>query len=264
MRILYADDQDELRLLVQIYLEKAGHRVVVVASGQEALRAFASQSFDAVLLDEHMPGITGTEVLRAIRAGNKRSVPLAVALTGYNTDTDKNRLEQAGFDAVLGKPFHFEVLESTLGALSAQKASCAVTAPSRPADLLARFAGDEELLRRVVRTFFHELPDRLAALQQSIRQKQVDTLTFQAHALKGSLSMIGLDHAAKFSQQLQQAAQANDFPAASLAFSALKEAIADLPPNLRGYGAQKRTSAPGASTTSQPKLRVPGSKRKKP
>lgn len=268
MRILYADDQDELRLLAQMYLEKAGHRVVAVASGQEALRAFACQSFDAVLLDEHMPGLSGTEVLHAIRAAAKASVPVAVALTGFNTDTDVQRLEEAGFDAVVGKPFHFEVLESMLRSLLSQK-SCgaAMAVPSLDSthpspSILDRFAGDEELLRKVVHTFLQELPARLAGLQQAIREKQVDTLVFQAHALKGSLSMLGLEHAAKFSQQLQQAAQAQDLSAACLAFAALQEAIAELPPNLRGYVAQKRTSAPGASTPSQLKLRVPGFKRK--
>ena len=55
MRILLADDQNELRALVSRQLELMGHRTVAVANGRDALEALERDTFDAVLLDEEMP-----------------------------------------------------------------------------------------------------------------------------------------------------------------------------------------------------------------
>jgi CheY-like chemotaxis protein len=94
MRILFADDQKDIRLLTKEQLENAGHNVVAVANGEAALRALREEApFDLILLDEEMPGMTGSEVLRAIRAGEKSSGHIvAIALTGYNTEQDEERL----------------------------------------------------------------------------------------------------------------------------------------------------------------------------
>ena len=66
-RILWADDQiDELRGQI-LFLEGKGYQVVGVSNGDDALDLLGRESFDAVLLDEMMPGKGGLETLEGIR-----------------------------------------------------------------------------------------------------------------------------------------------------------------------------------------------------
>jgi two-component system, sensor histidine kinase and response regulator len=269
MRILFADDQEDIRLLTKQHLEKKGHRVTEVANGQEALRALRQQTFDLILLDQEMPGMTGSEVLRAIRSAQNTSAATKVfALTGYNTDDDKQRLLQAGFDAVIGKPFRLDALETTLRSATEKHHGSAPQTPSSPAapalfeEPLARLGGDQKLLRRVAAAFLRELPKRLAALQKSITQKRGDDLAAHAHALKGSLSVFSADHAVVLCQKLQEFGRNDSFAAAAGTHAALKEAIAELEPNLRGYAGQNTASPSATRTPSKTKPRVSDSKRK--
>jgi two-component system sensor histidine kinase/response regulator len=268
MRVLLADDQNDIRLLTQEYLENSGYRVLAVASGEEALRALRRESFDIILLDEEMPGMTGTQVLQTLRSEKKLSRDLVViALTGYNTETDKKRLHKAGFVAVLGKPFRFDVLEAILGDFAAGKTSrsavdsVSANAPDEPNSLLARVGGDEQLLRRMARAFLNDLPPRIAAMGNAISEKQGETLASLAHALKGSVAILGAERAAVLCRELQQFAQDDNFAEAARTFVHLKEAIAELEANLRGYAGQK-AAAPEAQPPVKTKRCLPDSKRK--
>ena len=267
MRILLADDQKEICLLAKQQLETCGHSVVAVGNGEDALYALRQQPFDVILLDEEMPGMSGIDVLRAIRGREKQFARLVViALTGYNTEPDKERLLQAGFDAVLGKPFRLDLLEATLRTTAmggpspaAQPVSLASPQASHE-DPLTRVGGDEQLLRRMARTFLRDLPPRLAKLEESIHEKRSDTLAFDAHALKGSLSVFGAEKAAALCKALQECGKGSRFADAALTFAALKEAIAELEGNLRGYARQKRAIGPGAPPPAKTKRRSPDSK----
>jgi CheY-like chemotaxis protein len=264
MRILLADDQKDVCTLTQRQLERRGHSVVAVCNGEDALRALQQGPFDAVVLDEEMPGMTGAQVAAAIRvAENQASRKIVIALTGYSSEPDKERLLKAGFDAVLGKPFRMEILDATLRQMaSGGVALGAASGPSLPAqdppaDPLARVGGDAKLLARMAQSFLDDLPARLAKLQKSLAQKDSETLAFDAHALKGSLSIFAADQAATLCKELQLHAKSARFADAARTFAALKEAIAELQANLRGYAEQKRTTAPGAPATSKIKHRPP-------
>jgi CheY-like chemotaxis protein len=263
MRILLADDQQDVCLLTQRQLERRGHTVLAVCNGQDALRALQQQTFDAVVLDEEMPGMTGTEVVHKIRDDeNQRGHMVVVALTGYSSEPDKERLLKAGFDAVLGKPFRMEVLEAALRTVVSRNTSPRTPSPVQHllSDPLSRVGGDAQLLSRMARTFLEDLPERLSKLQESIRQKDGEALAFDAHALKGSLSIFGADRAAGLCKELQEHGKSARYPEAARTFATLKEAIAELEPNLRGYAERKRATVPGAPATSKTKRRIPGTK----
>jgi DNA-binding response OmpR family regulator len=64
-RILIAEDDEDLRLLLRLVVQRAGHEVEGVGDGVAALRAISRGGYDLVVLDNMMPGMTGLEVLRA-------------------------------------------------------------------------------------------------------------------------------------------------------------------------------------------------------
>jgi CheY-like chemotaxis protein len=266
MRILLADDQKDVCLLTQKQLERRGHAVVAVLDGTDALQALKQGTFDAVLLDEEMPGLTGTQVVRSIRASEKKqSHMLVIALTGYTGEPDKERLLAAGFDAVVGKPYRMDILEATLRDAASGNSSRSGQPDSNASsqalvgDPLSRVGGDEQLLAQMARAFLEALPGRLAKLQRSIRQKDGDTLALEAHALKGSFSLFAVDNAVALCKELQECGRSAHFADAARTFAALKEAIAESEANLRGYAEQKSTKAPEAPAAKN-KRRPPDAK----
>lgn len=82
MRILFAEDHEDLRKLFTSYLEEHGHAVTPAADGQELLdRLYTASpgSFDAIVTDNNMPAMTGIEALRFIKGGEEyKNLPVIV------------------------------------------------------------------------------------------------------------------------------------------------------------------------------------------
>src|SRR3546814_9885638 len=81
MRVLVADDQSANLMVLRRLLEKAGHRTQIVDDGEDVLTAIENQSFDAVIIDLHMPGVTGVEIMQQtcfMEAGRKRTPPIVL------------------------------------------------------------------------------------------------------------------------------------------------------------------------------------------
>lgn len=119
MRILVADDQSANLMVMRRLLEKAGHRAQVVDDGEEVLSAMEAQSFDAVVIDLHMPGGSGLEVLKQARfmeAGRRRT-PFIV-LTADATPEARAECERAGAFAYLTKPVVVDRLLVQLAAIA--------------------------------------------------------------------------------------------------------------------------------------------------
>ena len=104
-RVLVADDNDINLLVAGGLLAAEGADVVTVGDGADAVRALAAGSFDLVLLDLQMPGMSGLEAAAAIRA-----LPVGVgavrilALTGQSVEESAAACRDAGMDGVLAKP----------------------------------------------------------------------------------------------------------------------------------------------------------------
>lgn len=268
MRILLADDQAEIRLLTSHQLERSGHYVVAVANGQQVLDALDREPFDAVLLDEQMPVLSGLKALQAIRERKKIYGPLVViALTGNNTDSDRDRLLLAGFDSVIGKPFRLESLDALFGPSAVKpqvekKAAVAESVQTPAENLLDRVGGDARLARKMIATFLRDTPTRLAGIQRALQQQDGEALASLAHALKGSVSIFGAQAARDHSQTLQEMGRAKDFHRSTPVYEQLKEEIAELEANLRGYAGQGSNARTGARSST--KHRTSGPKRKGP
>jgi two-component system, sensor histidine kinase and response regulator len=260
MRVLLADDHKEIRLLTAQQLERVGHHVVSVPDGKQALEAFELEPFDVVLLDEQMPVMGGVQVLRAIRLRQKQTKlrALVVALTGNNSDPDRERLLAAGFDAVIGKPFRLDALGSMLESVVAHSTpapdqrSPAAAVPPSAADLLQRVAGgDEKLFRQVIQTFLRDAPKRLAAMSMAAQQNDAQALASAAHTLKGSAGIFGAERARTLCGQLQDLGRSGTLAGASTLLVQLKEEIAELEANLRRYAGQTGSHKAGTNTKTE-------------
>ena len=104
-RILIAEDDADLRLLLRLVLHRAGHQVTEARDGVEALEAMSRQGFDVVLLDNLMPRMTGLEVLEALSLLRRAERPLVVVISALATRSDIRSYYVRGADDFLAKPF---------------------------------------------------------------------------------------------------------------------------------------------------------------
>lgn len=114
--VLIADDDPDIRMLVRLRLERSGYDVVAASDGLEALQVASETNPDLVILDVTMPGITGVEVTRALRA-RQATLPV-VLLTAHADEANVAQGATAGADAYVTKPFSPQELESRVRALT--------------------------------------------------------------------------------------------------------------------------------------------------
>jgi two-component system phosphate regulon response regulator PhoB len=103
--VLVVDDEPDITALVAYHLAKAGYRVTTAASGPEALRLSEEQAPDLVVLDLMLPGLSGYEVLEAIRRQPQTQDVGVLLLTARGDETDRIKGLSLGADDYLTKPF---------------------------------------------------------------------------------------------------------------------------------------------------------------
>ena len=106
-RILVVDNEPQIRRVMRTTLIPEGFEVDDAKSGDEALEHLRSEKYDLILLDINMPGMTGLETCRAIRAISDMPI---IMLTVHNAEKDKVEALDAGADDYVTKPFGIEEL----------------------------------------------------------------------------------------------------------------------------------------------------------
>ncbi len=115
-RVLVVDDDAQNRSIVTGLLKDTKVRVDEAGSGEEALKLTANTQYHVILVDYLMPGMSGTEVLEAIRSqsGGKCRDSVIIALTGATLDSSMQNNVMYDFDMVLTKPVEYTVLEDAI------------------------------------------------------------------------------------------------------------------------------------------------------
>lgn len=105
-RLLIADDDNEIRELLEFDLSHSGYETDIAKDGEEALQKALANSYDLILLDVMMPKINGFDVCKHIRSV-KPSVPILL-LTAKGTIGDKTQGFNSGADDYIVKPFDIQ------------------------------------------------------------------------------------------------------------------------------------------------------------
>jgi DNA-binding response OmpR family regulator len=120
-RVLVVDDEPGVRRALQRGLTAEGMDIVVAADGPSALQVARTGSFDAILLDIMLPGLSGYRVLQALRAEGIRTPVLLVS--AKDGEIDQADGLDLGADGYLVKPFSFVVLVAQVRALLRRSAA---------------------------------------------------------------------------------------------------------------------------------------------
>ena len=114
IRVLVADDQDMMRELLSMSLQRMGYSVGTARNGKEALELFQNSPFDLLLLDVVMPEMTGFEVCTAVRQFS--DIPI-IMLTALSRPEDIVKGLECGADNYITKPFSFKEVEAKIQAI---------------------------------------------------------------------------------------------------------------------------------------------------
>jgi FixJ family two-component response regulator len=112
--VAVVDDEESVRRAMGRLIRSAGIDVETFPSGAEFLQSLESHSPDCVVLDLHMPGLSGFEVQARLKESESR-VPIVV-ITGHDTDESRERVTKAGVAAYLLKPVDEKILLDTISA----------------------------------------------------------------------------------------------------------------------------------------------------
>ena len=226
MRILVVEDDETIRAVTLLMLDRLDLRADVVASGIEALAATRAERYDVVLMDIQIPEMDGMETTRRIRSELSETLqPFIIAMTAGITIEDQIFYLQLGMDDLLTKPFHMEELALALNRQNARRAVTVdllhddstdetrsalrpAAASIVPISLVERLAiydpapldtlmadlgrGGGDLRRDLIKDFVDGDDQRCAAITAAGHDTTGLALAFIAHGLKSAGATLGL------------------------------------------------------------------------
>lgn len=223
MRILIADDHAANRMVLERLLQKAGHSVTSVDGAEAVLDVMASEDHDAIVVDLHMPGMSGLDMLRemrAMQAGAPRTP--VIVLSADVTPESIASCRKAGAHAFLAKPVVASKLLDLLSDLSTPGGR--VQAESEPLfstplpvrddgldtevlDELATLGLGDDFVTRFLGQCLDDASACLRGIEETGVAEQWGAMRDQAHALKGVASNMGLMQLAATSGDLMRVAE---------------------------------------------------------
>ena len=113
-KILLADDEEDIKTVVKLFLESKGYRVITAFDGLDALEKTRDEKPDLLLLDIMMPLVDGFEVCRRLKQDTETaSIPIVMLSAASKLDSVKKGLDLGAADYIV-KPFEPAKLEETI------------------------------------------------------------------------------------------------------------------------------------------------------
>jgi CheY-like chemotaxis protein len=128
-RILFVEDDDMSRDVISTRLQRSGYDVVMVEDGFKALDTITKDTFDLVVLDMSMPGLSGWDTAKKLKAAPATaSIPI-LALSAHAMSADRKKALDAGCSDFDSKPVNLPRLVGKIEALLGSAESAATTVP---------------------------------------------------------------------------------------------------------------------------------------
>lgn len=186
LRVLLIEDSPSIRTLVSHHLKKAHIDLTNCETLAAARDAFAGSKWDLALVDIMLPDGSGEELARDLR--QQHSTTYLIAFTANNSDEERERLLNSGFDAFLGKPFKPEQLTAAL--------QDSMIEPYR-----SELGCDEDTLE-IVRGFLSELPNAMLAIASLVDAKDFTGAAAAARQLVAGAGSYGFPPIAAAGEEL--------------------------------------------------------------
>lgn len=203
-RLLLVDDNNINRQVLGEMIRRMGAHADTAESGQKALRLCARNRYDAILMDLHMPGLSGIETVRRLRAsaGPSAHTPV-VAVTADGGESTASKAYAVGIERVLLKPVESRQLRAMLSAvLSAGNRGLAQDAGSA-----SLHAHDPALAHRIHNELLGQLREVLPELQRVVDRQNWTALASHIHRLLGAAVYCDLPELVNAGKQAERCAR---------------------------------------------------------
>lgn len=192
--VLVAEDDPVNSIHLKMLLEKHGYSVDLAHDGSEALRMWQEhKKYKVILMDIRMPGTDGIEATEEIRKTEEKEHRKPVKIIGisaYGEGDEKDEMYSVGITDYITKPIQTHRLLSLISSSENREGE----RPDAPSDseeyseqyktrLLQKFSDGKETLGSMLRMSLQELPQRLEAIDNAIRESDSERAAEQCHSL---------------------------------------------------------------------------------
>jgi len=216
LTVLAVDDNEINLRLTTALLESRGIRVLQATSGERAVQIAGEQHIDLILMDIQMPGMSGLEATKRIRAreAGQRRTPI-VAVTAHAYPEEREQFLSQGIDDCIIKPIDHRRLWSLLDRIVDKGSIAPVSEDNTPqarddaepaydrAAALRWAGGNAAVVDNLWRLFLEQMPGHQERLREALRQGNHARLREEAHALLGSASCCGTPRLKRVIKMLQ-------------------------------------------------------------
>ncbi len=214
-RILLVDDEEGIRKVLGISLADGGYEVSTAENGEQAIESVKKGTYDAVLMDIHMPVMDGLTATRIIREEIRNKDLPIIAMTAHTINHNKEKCLQAGMDEFIPKPFKPAQLIAVLSKYFLPDGKPAITDDKKntndvvqdilssgfPETLpginiksgLLRMEGRRDLYIRVLSEFYNNYRDTAEKIENGIESRNAGFVQRTAHTLKSLAGNIGAE-----------------------------------------------------------------------
>jgi CheY-like chemotaxis protein/HPt (histidine-containing phosphotransfer) domain-containing protein len=217
LRILVAEDNATIRVIMQSVLGDAGHHITLVDNGRSASHQLHAVEFDVAILDMQMPYQSGIEVIQEYKQKTlQHATPVFILLTANVSRQVLEEAKQSGFDFCLSKPIEISPLLQLLIEISNKspasmvekdrEASPPQTVPLLDASILTDLAStqsDINFVDLVISAFEKDAKDLTKKLLLAISSAHPDLIKTHAHALTGCAKSIGAISLAELAKEFE-------------------------------------------------------------
>ena len=119
--ILIVEDNDKNLKLVRDVLQVKGFSTLEAGTAEDGIRLARERKPDLILMDIHLPGISGIEALKLLRADAATAAIPVIAVTASVMQQDRKQITEAGFDAYVGKPINLKEFLDAVHAILKRK-----------------------------------------------------------------------------------------------------------------------------------------------
>ncbi len=201
LRILVVDDDNISQVLIAEMIKTLGINAKVIGNPKEAIEEAEKNEYDVILSDIQMPGLSGFDLVKAIKENSAIDPsPLVIALTANSTINNPNFYRDAGFDDVLIKPFDEIDIYNVLAPLVSKKAIEIIdknlllqNEDSSGYNLndIYRFAGgDKDSAKVIIQSFIENSNANLDALLQHFENNNWEGVSEVSHRMKSAFRQI--------------------------------------------------------------------------